>query len=83
MSETDGRVGAHHVEIAATILVPDMDALASHKGNGQRLIIRRAITGFETVQLGHCSLSSLTVAAIRLPINRAVRYQSRCFRTFV
>jgi hypothetical protein len=65
MSETDSRVGAHHVDIATTIFVPDMDTLAAHKSNGQRLVIRRAITGFEATQFAHCGLSSLTVAAIK------------------
>src|SRR5262249_319550 len=73
MSETDGRVGAHHVEIAATLLVPDMDALAADKSNGQRLVIRPPITGFEATELADRSLFSVTVAAIRSPINRAVR----------
>jgi hypothetical protein len=77
MSETDGRVGPHHVEIAATIFVPDMDALAAHKNSGQRLVIRRAIMGFEATQLAHCSLSSLTAAAIRSPINRVRSVRSR------
>src|SRR5262249_56819034 len=58
MSETGGRVGAHHVEIATTIFVPDMDTLAAHKSHGQRLVIRRSITGFEATQFGHCNLNS-------------------------
>jgi hypothetical protein len=57
VSETDGRVGAHHVEITATSLIPDMDALTAHERDGQRLVIARAITGFEAPQLAHCSLS--------------------------
>jgi hypothetical protein len=47
-----------------------MDALAAHKSNGQRLVIRRAKTGLEATQLAHCSLSSLTAGAIKSPINR-------------
>src|SRR5262249_45644044 len=56
--------------------VPDMDALAAHEGYGQRLVIRRTITGFEA-QLADCSLSSLTVAVMRSPISRAVRSVAR------
>ena len=40
-----------------------MDTLAAHKSNGQRLVIRRAITGFEATQFAHCGLSSLNQIA--------------------
>ena len=63
MSETNSRVGAHHVDIATTIFVPDMDTLAAHKSDGQRLVIRRAITGFEAIQFAHCGLFSLNQIA--------------------
>src|SRR5262245_22066951 len=69
MSETDGRVSAHHVDIATTIFVPDMSTLAAHKSHGQRLVIRRSVTGFEATQFAHCSLTAKNVSDHRLPVD--------------
>src|SRR5262249_58347410 len=78
MSETDSRVGAHHVDIATTIFVPDMDTLAAHNSNGQRLVIRRAITGFEATQFAHCSLFNCAVWSAGLDTDCIRRSWFRC-----
>ena len=46
MSETDGRVGAHHVEIAPAAIVPDIDAFAAHQGDGQGGVVAGPESGF-------------------------------------
>ena len=47
MAETDGGIGAHHVEVAPPAVVPEIDALAAHDGDGKRRIFFRAETGLE------------------------------------
>src|SRR5262249_44336820 len=79
MPEARGRVRPHHVEVAATVLVPDMDSLGAHERNRQRPVVCGAVTRFEPAQPAHRSLSSPATAVTRVPINAAVRPPwSRC-----
>ena len=46
MPETDRRVGAHHIDVAFTFYVPQMNALAPLQHDGQRAVIARVEAAF-------------------------------------
>ena len=47
MAVAHRRIGAHHVEVALAILVPDIGAFAPRQDDGQRMVIVRAIARLE------------------------------------
>ena len=59
MSEADSGIGAHHVDVAPSPVVPQMDAVAAHNRDGKRRIIAGAETGLE-VAIAHDTLRRKT-----------------------
>ena len=47
VAEAHRGVGRHHVEVAASGLVPDVDALAAREHDRQRVVVRRAVAPFD------------------------------------